>query len=62
MSVLNRGDDFEEKYQRYFQRLKNDIAYKKTSREYEKTTILDVFIKIEFHDELTEYENNGNIN
>jgi hypothetical protein len=35
-SILNRGDDFEEKYQRHFQRLKTDTAYKKTSREYEK--------------------------
>jgi len=29
MSMLNLGDDFEEKYQRHLQMLKNDTAYKK---------------------------------
>lgn len=62
MSVLNRSDDFEEKYQRYFQRVKNDNEYKKTAYKYEKTIVIDVFIENKFYDELKEYENNGNIN
>lgn len=45
MSILNRGDDFEEKYQRYFQRLKNDTTYKKTFYKHEKTIAIDVFIE-----------------
>ncbi len=61
MSVLNRGDNFEEKYQQYFQKLKNDTAYKKTFCKYEKTIVIDVFIENEFHDELKEYENNRKI-
>lgn len=56
------GDDFEEKYQRYFQKLKNDTAYKKTFCKYEKTSVIDVFIKNEFHDELKEYKNNRKVN